>query len=328
MSSLACQYIRQTGCMSSCPTSGSHHHPPRTSRPKLLDNFAAYSSLEQRSRSPTCLHRTRTNDAGDPVDEFKTRPVLPVDFSSGRTSGLLFASLTAMPGGSWPTNQFGFHNVRAARIVSQIIAPRRLRLNLFDNDRVRKDNPVIPMGWVSPLTLSDYPLVGDLRGHGRSPAPSGVYEMDLLARDVLALLDALLIKKAVIMGHSMGGYVALAAWKLAPERFLALGLIDSQAGADTEEGRQGRYKMAEKVAAEGSKVVAEAMLPKLFAPNLPAEAPIIDQVRQMILNTPPAGIIGTLKGMAVRPDSGAAAAQSQHSGADPHGGQRSDHSTR
>ena len=95
-------------------------------------------------------------------------------------------------------------------------------------------------------------ITPDLRGHGRSPAPSGVYEMDLLARDVLALLDALHITKAVIMGHSMGGYVALAAWKLAPERFLALGLIASQAGADTEEGRQGRYKMAEKVAAEGA----------------------------------------------------------------------------
>src|SRR3954470_5856607 len=48
-------------------------------------------------------------------------------------------------------------------------------------------------------------ITPDLRGHGRSPAPSGVYEMDLLARDVLAVLDALLIKKAVIMGHSMGG---------------------------------------------------------------------------------------------------------------------------
>ena len=147
-------------------------------------------------------------------------------------------------------------------------------------------------------------ITPDLRGHGRSPAPSGVYEMDLLARDVLALLDALLIKKAVILGHSMGGYVALAAWKLAPDRFLALGLIASQAGADTEEGRQGRYKLADKVAAEGSKVVAEAMLPKLFAPNLPAGAPIIDQVRQMILSTPSAGIIGALKGMAARPDSG------------------------
>ena len=146
-------------------------------------------------------------------------------------------------------------------------------------------------------------ITPDLRAHGRSPATSGVYDMDLLAGDVLALLDALAIQKAVIMGHSMGGYVALAALKVAPERFLALGLIDSQAGADTEEGRQGRYQMAEKVAAEGSKVVAEAMIPKLFAATLPAGAPIVEQVRQMILNTQPAGIIGTLKGMAVRPDS-------------------------
>jgi 3-oxoadipate enol-lactonase len=148
-------------------------------------------------------------------------------------------------------------------------------------------------------------ITPDLRGHGHSPAPPGVYEMDLLARDVLALLDSLKINKAIIMGHSMGGYVTLAAWKLAPERFLALGLVNSQAGADTEEGRQSRAKMADRVAAEGSKVVAEAMLPKLFAADLPADAPIIEQVRRMILNTPPAGIIGSLKGMAARPDSGA-----------------------
>jgi 3-oxoadipate enol-lactonase len=147
-------------------------------------------------------------------------------------------------------------------------------------------------------------ITPDLRGHGRSPAPTGVYEMDLLARDVLVMLDSLLIKQAVIMGHSMGGYVALAAWKLAPERFLALGLINSQAGPDTEEGRQGRYKMADKVAAEGSKVMAAAMLPKLFAPHLPAGALIIEQVRQIILNTPCAGIVGSLKGMAARADSG------------------------
>ena len=148
-------------------------------------------------------------------------------------------------------------------------------------------------------------ITPDLRGHGRSPAPSGVYEMDLLARDVLALLDALLIKKAVIMGHSMGGYVALAAWNLAPERFLALGLIASQAGADTEEGRQGRYKLANKVAAEGSSAVAAAMMPKLFAAGIAVAPPILAQVREIILNTGRAGIIGSLQGMAVRPDSAA-----------------------
>lgn len=142
----------------------------------------------------------------------------------------------------------------------------------------------------------------DLRGHGRSPAPPGIYTMDTLAQDVLALLDALEIQQAVLMGHSLGGYVTLAAWKRAPERFLALGLIASQAGADTEEGRQGRYQMVEKVAAGGSQVVADAMLPKLFAPHLAVENTIINQVRQMILSTPTAGIIGALQGMAERHD--------------------------
>ena len=146
-------------------------------------------------------------------------------------------------------------------------------------------------------------IVPDLRGHGRSPAPAGVYEMDLLARDVLALLDALNLPRAVLMGHSMGGYVALAAYRRAPERFLALGLIASQAGADTEEGRQGRQKLAEKVAVQGSAAAAEAMLPKLFAPTLPPEAPIVDLARQLILNTPGPVIISSLQGMAQRPDS-------------------------
>ncbi len=147
-------------------------------------------------------------------------------------------------------------------------------------------------------------IAPDLRGHGQSPAPPGVYDMDLLARDVLAMLDGLGIEKAVIMGHSMGGYVALAAWRLAPARFLALGLIASQAGADTDEARQNRYKLADKVAAEGNQTLAIAMLPKLFAPTLPADAEDRAWVRRLILATPSTGIIGALKGMAVRPDAG------------------------
>src|SRR5579871_5777811 len=74
-------------------------------------------------------------------------------------------------------------------------------------------------------------ITPDLRGHGNSPAPSGAYTMESLAQDLLALLDSLGIAQAAILGHSMGGYIALAALKLAPERFTALGLIASQAGA-------------------------------------------------------------------------------------------------
>jgi pimeloyl-ACP methyl ester carboxylesterase len=150
--------------------------------------------------------------------------------------------------------------------------------------------------------LSDWwrVITPDLRGHGKSPAPEGIYEMETMARDVFALLDSMGIGKAVIMGHSMGGYVTLAAAMLAPERFLGLGLISSQAAADTEEARQGRIKMVEKVAAEGSAAIAAAMIPRLFAPDGEAPKAVVDEVRQIMLRTSPTGIIGTLKGMAAR----------------------------
>ena len=141
-------------------------------------------------------------------------------------------------------------------------------------------------------------ITPDLRGHGKSPAPEGAYSMETMARDVLALLDTLRISKAVILGHSMGGYLTLAAAKIAPERFLGLGLVASQAAADTEEARQGRFKTIEKVSADGNSAVAAAMIPRLFAPN--ADPKIVEATRQMILNTPRAGIIGTLQAMASR----------------------------
>jgi pimeloyl-ACP methyl ester carboxylesterase len=101
----------------------------------------------------------------------------------------------------------------------------------------------------------------------------------------------------------MGGYVTLAAWKIAPDRFAAFGMIGSQAGADTEDARQNRYKMADRVVTEGARPVAESIVPKLFAPDLPQDEPIIEQTRAIILSTKADGIIGTLKGMAARPDS-------------------------
>jgi 3-oxoadipate enol-lactonase len=146
-------------------------------------------------------------------------------------------------------------------------------------------------------------VVPDLRGHGASPAPEGPYEMAKLARDVIDLLDELRIERAVWLGHSMGGYVTLAGWNLAPQRFLGLGLVASHAAADTEEGRQGRFRLAEQVAAQGSRVAADGMVPKLFAPQLPADDPAIDLVRQLILKTHPTGIVGALHGMAARADS-------------------------
>jgi 3-oxoadipate enol-lactonase len=149
-------------------------------------------------------------------------------------------------------------------------------------------------------------ITPDLRGFGKSIAPAGVYEMDVLAADVLALLDQLNIRQCVLIGHSMGGYVALAAYKMFPERIQAFGLIASQAGADTEEARQNRLNTVEKVLQAGDKgaqVIVDGMLPKLFAKESPPEPEISEEITKIILGTDVAGIVGALKGMANRPDS-------------------------
>lgn len=148
-------------------------------------------------------------------------------------------------------------------------------------------------------------ITPDLRGHGKTMAPAGVYEMELLAADVLALLDSLDIEKFVMIGHSMGGYVTLAAYKLQPERFLALGLIASQAGADTDEGRRARLDTVESVltSLDGAQTVADQMLPKLFASDMPPEPEVIEAVSKIITSTDVTAIVGSLKGMAIRPDS-------------------------
>lgn len=163
--------------------------------------------------------------------------------------------------------------------------------------------PLVYSIWGAQIqALSERALViaPDLRGHGSSPAPEGAYTMDLMARDVLRLLDTLGIERAIWVGHSMGGYVTMAAWRLAPERFSGLGLVASNHRADTPEAKQRRYDTAQKVVEQG---VDAAVNAKLFPPDTPEDAPEFIAVRLIQRSTPPAGIIGSLQALASRADS-------------------------
>ncbi|EKN4697017.1 esterase [Yersinia ruckeri] len=65
----------------------------------------------------------------------------------------------------------------------------------------------------------------DLRGHGLSPRSPQI-NYPIMAQDVLELLDQLEIQKAIIIGHSMGGKVAMALTAIAPDRIERLVAID------------------------------------------------------------------------------------------------------
>lgn len=152
---------------------------------------------------------------------------------------------------------------------------------------------------VTPLLEDTFDVIlPDLRGFGDSTTVDSPYGMEDLASDLAGLLDQLGIQKAAIVGHSMGGYVALAFARLYPDRVGGLGLVSSQVLADAPERKEGRYKSAADVAANGIGSVVEAMTPKFTS-----DERLQSYARASMERQPAAAYIDALKAMAERPDS-------------------------
>jgi pimeloyl-ACP methyl ester carboxylesterase len=152
---------------------------------------------------------------------------------------------------------------------------------------------------VTPLLEDTFELIlPDLRGFGESSTVDSFYAMEDIASDIAALLDHLEIQKTAIVGHSMGGYVALAFARLYLERVSGFGLVSSQVLADPPDRKEGRYKSAAEVADKGIASVVETMAPKFTSnPELQKFA------RESMERQQPAAYIGALKAMAERVDS-------------------------
>jgi 3-oxoadipate enol-lactonase len=153
-------------------------------------------------------------------------------------------------------------------------------------------NPLLPL-----LENKARLILPDLRGFGQSPVPEGTYTMRLMAEDLRALLDTLKIDKVVLAGHSMGGYVSLAFAQAYPHRLAGLALISTQAAADNPEARASREKTVEEVKRRGLKNLADGM-----APHLTCQPALVEPLRKLIMKAKPLGVIGSLKGMAERPN--------------------------
>lgn len=132
----------------------------------------------------------------------------------------------------------------------------------------------------------------DMRGHGQSDAPEGAYSLDMLATDVVRLLDALGMDRVHFVGLSIGGMIGQCLALTHGDRLKSLVLCDT-AAVISEEARplfEERKRMALE---QGMKALVDGTLARWFtAPYLKANPPAVEMIRNQILATPVAGYLG------------------------------------
>lgn len=143
----------------------------------------------------------------------------------------------------------------------------------------------------------------DIRGFGKSTSGKEESSIGLFADDLIDFMDALQIKKAIVCGLSMGGYILLNAAHRYPERFEGLVLCDTQCNPDTAEGREKRFDSIKKIEAEGLGDYADASVKNLFCKNsFDTNKKLVSDIHETILTTSPGAITSTLSALANRSD--------------------------
>lgn len=141
----------------------------------------------------------------------------------------------------------------------------------------------------------------DLPGHGYSECFGEEHSMELMARTVKAVLDDACVEQSVMVGHSMGGYVALAFAELYPHHLRGLGLINSHALADTEDAVERRLDICEQVVKNRASHIVSFIPPLFDDSRRVALAQEIKDLQDQCLETKEESIIAAQCGMASRP---------------------------
>jgi pimeloyl-ACP methyl ester carboxylesterase len=146
-------------------------------------------------------------------------------------------------------------------------------------------------------------IIPDLPGSGRSSAPGTPVSMEKLATVVKDLLDNLMIDQCILIGHSMGGYIALAFAALYPERLNAFGLFHSTAYPDSQEKKTTRRKAIDFIRANGSAPFIRQSTPNLFSAYTREHRPeLIETAIAKYSDFAPGSLIAYYEAMIARPD--------------------------
>ncbi len=142
----------------------------------------------------------------------------------------------------------------------------------------------------------------DLPGFGQSDVPVAA-GVEYYADAVHAVLNELNIEKVILIGHSMGGYTALAFAEKYPETILGLGLFHSHPYADSEEKKEARRKSIQFIRDHGHVVFVKQLIPGLFAPAYAhGQSFQLARLIHAASTYPAGGITAGLEAMIRRPD--------------------------
>jgi len=150
-------------------------------------------------------------------------------------------------------------------------------------------------------TLSkDFNVIAvDLPGFGDSQILEAPFSIDEVGEHIYSWLLEKGIKDCVLIGHSLGGYVALAMVDKNPEKFAGLGLFHSTAYADSIERKQSRTKVLEFIEKNGVLAFTSNFIPPLFFNQ---HHPAIDKVKAMAIQSTEDAVKGYTIAMRERPD--------------------------
>ncbi|MEO4004044.1 MULTISPECIES: alpha/beta hydrolase [unclassified Flavobacterium] len=142
----------------------------------------------------------------------------------------------------------------------------------------------------------------DLLGHGQSESIGYIHSMEDMADAVQTVLSELRIRKAVFIGHSMGGYVALAFAELYPDHVKGMVLLNSTSRADSEERKRNRDRAIVAVKQSYTNFIKMSIANLFSEDNRDRLADAIETAKTEALKTPLQGIIAALEGMKTRND--------------------------
>ena len=183
-------------------------------------------------------------------------------------------------------------------------------IDIFYSDEGQGDPIILLHGFLENSSMWDFikpkllkkhrVICMDLLGHGRTGSLGAVHSMEDMASVLEALMRQLELDKAILFGHSMGGYVALAFAELFPHYVKALALINTTPLPDDKEKRIMRER-AIKAVSQNKRLFVNMAVQNLFAEKnhatLDTEIQLTKKVAQ---KTSLEGIVAALSGMKIR----------------------------